>query len=313
MSDGVNKLNISVSPHIRSPRTTQDIMLDVLIALLPTAVAGCFIFGFAALALIVACVCVAVLSEYLFCVLTKRKNTATDLSAAVTGLLLALNISVNVPIWQAVIGTVFAVIFVKCIFGGIGKNFANPAITARIFMVIAFTELASAAYPLWDIVSSATPLSQLAADKSVSMLDLFLGNKGGAIGEVCILALLIGAAYLLIRKVISWHAPVCMIATVFVFSLLMEGFNFEAALMWVLSGGLVLGAFFMATDYVTTPTTGLGKAIFGIGAGLITAVIRFFGNYPEGVSFGILIMNIVTPYIDRLTARRPFGSKGGKA
>ncbi len=313
MSDGVNKLNISVSPHIKSPRTTRDIMLDVLIALLPTAIAGCFIFGFAALALIVACVCVAVLSEYLFCVLTKRKNTATDLSAAVTGLLLALNISVNVPIWQAVIGTVFAVIFVKCIFGGIGKNFANPAITARIFMVIAFTELASSAYPLWDIVSSATPLSALASGKSVSMLDLFLGNKGGAIGEVCILALLIGAAYLLIRRVISWHAPVCMIATVFVFSLLIEGFNFGAALMWVLSGGLVLGAFFMATDYVTTPTTGLGKAIFGIGAGFITAVIRFFGNYPEGVSFGILIMNIVTPYIDRLTARRPFGSKGGKA
>ena len=313
MSDSVNGLNISVSPHIKSPRTTQDVMLDVLIALLPTSIAGCFIFGFAALALIVTCVSVAVLSEYLFCVITKRKNTATDLSAAVTGLLLALNISVNVPIWQAAVGTVFGVIFVKCVFGGIGKNFANPAITARIFMLVAFTEMASSAYPAWDIISSATPLPQLAAGKSLSILDLFLGNNGGAIGEVCVLALLIGGAYLLIKHVISWHAPVSMIATVFVFSLLMESFNFEAALMWILSGGLVLGAFFMATDYVTTPTTALGKAIFGIGAGLITAVIRFFGNYPEGVSYGILIMNIVSPYIDRLTARRPFGSKGGKA
>ena len=313
MSDSTNRLNISVSPHIRSPRTTQDIMLDVLIALLPTSIAGCFIFGFSAIALIVTCVCVAVVSEYLFCVITKRQNTASDLSAAVTGLLLALNISVNVPIWQAAVGTVFAVIFVKCIFGGIGKNFANPAITARIFMIIAFTDMASSASPVWEVVSSATPLPQLAAGNRLSILDLLLGNIGGAIGEVCTVALLLGAAYLLIRRVITWHAPICMIATVFIFSLLMEGFNFEAALMWILSGGLILGAFFMATDYVTTPTTALGKAIFGIGAGLITAVIRFFGNYPEGVSYAILIMNIVTPYIDRLTARRPFGAKGGKA
>ncbi len=300
---------MSVSPHIATPRTTQSIMLDVLIALMPAALAGCFIFGWSALFLTVATTAAAVLAEYVYCKITKTANTAGDLSAAVTGLLLALNLPASVPVWQGVVGAVFAVIFVKCIFGGIGRNFANPAITARIFMIIAFSEVAKATAPVWDAVAGATPLTLLANGESVDLLSLFIGNKGGAIGEVCIAALLLGGIYLLVRRVISWHTPVCYIATVFVLSLIAEGFSFTGALAWVLSGGLVIGAFFMATDYSTTPVTGLGKVVFGVGAGLLTALIRFFGAYPEGVSFAILLMNILTPYIDKLTARKPFGGE----
>ena len=306
-----NKLHISVSPHFKSPRTTQSIMLDVLIALAPAAIAGCFIFGWGAMLVIAATVAAAVLSEFVYCKITKKPNTAGDLSAAVTGLLLALNLPANIPVWQAVIGAVFAVVCVKCLFGGIGRNFANPAITARIFMLIAFVEVGkSAAYPVWETVGGATPLVLLSEGKKLNLLSLFIGDKGGAIGEVCILALLVGGIYLLARKVISWHAPVCYIATVFLMSLIREGFSLTGALAWVLSGGVVLAAFFMATDYSTTPTTGLGKAVFGIGAGLLTVLIRFFGAYPEGASFAILIMNILTPYIDKFTARRPFGAGG---
>lgn len=306
-----NKLHISVSPHIRSPRTTQSIMLDVLIALLPVTVMGCVIFGLRSLLVVCATVAAAVLSEFLFCLITKKTQTVGDLSAAVTGLLLALNLPANIPIWQAVIGAVFAVICVKCLFGGIGKNFANPAITARIFMLVAFGEMAKVAYPtIVDTATGATPLDALVNDGIVpELIDLFLGIHGGAIGETCVAALLIGGVYLLVRRVINPAAPAALILTVFLFSLALEGGSLMKALEWTLSGGLFLGAIFMATDYSTTPVTTLGKTVFGVGAGIITVLVRFFGTYPEGVSYAILLMNILTPYIDKFTARRPFGGK----
>lgn len=302
-----NKLHISVSPHIHSKRSTQKIMLDVLIALLPVTIAGVVIFGITSLAVIAVCVGVAVLSEFLFNVIVKKQQTISDLSAAVTGLLLALNLPANVPLWQAAVGSLFAIIIVKCLFGGIGRNVVNPAITARVFMLVAFSSLTQAAFPI-DSTAGATPLAALAEDKTaVSLQDLFLGNVGGAIGETCSVALLIGGIYLLVRKVISWHIPVAFIGATFIFSLALHELDFMFALSLVLSGGLLIGAIFMATDYVTSPTTPLGKLIFGIGAGLITVLIREWGIYPEGVSFAILIMNILNPYIDSLTARKMFG------
>lgn len=303
-----NLLHISVSPHIHGTKSTRGFMFDVILALLPAAIAGTVIFGAEALLVIAVCVGTCVVSEFLFNLILKQKQTIGDLSAVVTGLILALNLSANVPLWQAVIGSVFAIIIVKCFFGGLGCNIVNPAITARVFMIVAFGSMTSSAFPkALDTVAGATPLAELAAGTVPSLKDLFLGNVGGTIGETCSLALLIGAAYLLIRKVISWHIPVSFIATVFVFSLCVEGFDFTTALAWVLSGGLILGAFFMATDYVTSPTTPLGSIIFGIGAGLITSLIRFWGGYPEGVSFAILLMNILNPFIDKLTARKVFG------
>ncbi len=302
-----NKLHISVSPHIHSKRSTQKIMLDVLIALLPVTIAGVVIFGITSLAVIAVCVGVSVLSEFLFNLIVKKQQTISDLSAAVTGLLLALNLPANVPLWQAAVGSLFAIIIVKCLFGGIGRNVVNPAITARVFMLVAFSSLTQAAFPL-DSTAGATPLALLVEDKTaVSLQDLFLGNVGGAIGETCSVALLIGGVYLLVKKVVSWHIPVAFIGTTFLFSLALHEFDFMFALSLVLSGGLLIGAIFMATDYVTSPTTPLGKLIFGIGAGLITVLIREWGIYPEGVSFAILIMNILNPYIDSLTARKMFG------
>jgi electron transport complex protein RnfD len=300
----MSKLSVSLSPHINSPRTTAGIMLDVLIALLPTSVAGIVIFGLRALAVLAVSVAVAVLSEFLFSIITKRPQTVGDLSAAVTGLLLGLNLPYNTPLWQVAVGSVFAVICVKCLFGGIGQNFANPAITARIFMLVAFTNLSKV-----DAAIGATPLADLKAGKELPLLDLFIGDKGGAIGEVCIAALLVGGIYLVVRRVINPTTPLVYVATSYLFTLALVGGDLTEALAWTLSGGLMIGAIFMATDYSTTPTTSLGKAVFGIGAGLITVLIRFYGSYPEGVSFAILLMNILTPYIDRLTARVPFGGK----
>lgn len=302
------KLHISVSPHIRSAVTTQRIMLDVAISLLPAAIAGCIIFGLSALWVILVCVLSAVLSEYVFNAITKRTQTIFDLSAVVTGLLLALNLPANTPLWQGAVGSVFAIIVVKCIFGGIGCNLVNPAMTARVFMLVAFANLATPAYPL-DAVSSATPLADLANGTTYSLLDLFLGNIGGAIGETSALALLIGGMYLLARKVITWHIPVSIIGSVFVLSFLLDGFSFVNALSWILAGGLFIGAFFMATDYVTSPATAKGKLIYGVGIGFITVLIRFYGNYPEGVSFAILMLNILNPYIEKASRRKLFGGK----
>ena len=240
----------------------------------------------------------------------KKEQTVGDLSAVVTGLLLALNLPAGIPLWQAAVGAIFAIVLVKCVFGGIGCNIVNPAITARVFMLIAFGTMTNAAFPNGvDAASGATPLASLAEGQAPKLLDLFLGNVGGAIGETSALALLIGGIYLLSRRVISWHIPVAFIGTVFVFRLAREGFDFTLALSWILSGGLLIGAFFMATDYVTSPATPWGKVIFGLGAGIITTLIRFYGNYPEGVSFAILLMNILNPYIESWTPRKLFGGK----
>ncbi len=300
------KLILSSSPHIHIKKSTTSIMLDVIISLIPATVAGFIIFGLGALSVVLMCIAVCVLSELIFNKIIKKPDTTGDLSAIVTGLLLGLNLSANTPLWQAAVGSVFAIIIVKCIFGGIGCNLVNPAITARVFMLIAFADLAVPAFPL-DSVATATPLAELAKGNTVDLLDLFLGNVGGAIGETSSLALLIGGAYLLCRRVISWHIPVSFVGTVFVLSFLIKDFSVMAAVYQVLSGGLLIGAFFMATDYVTSPALPKGKIIFGLGAGIITVLVRFWGMYPEGVSYGILIMNIITPYINNWSQRKLFG------
>ena len=307
-------LILSSSPHIHTRDSSRRIMLDVIIALLPAAIAGVVLFGAKALALIAACVISAVVSEALFNILAHKKQTVGDLSAVVTGLLLALNLSTNVAIWQCVVGTVFAIVVVKCLFGGIGKNFANPAITGRVFMLLAFSTVAGGAKPaVVELVSSATPLELLAqgAEDAPGLMELFLGLHGGAIGETCCLALLIGFAWLLFRRVIKWHVPVIFIGTVFVLYLVFTG-SFQMALAEILAGGLFIGAIFMATDYVTSPITLKGKMVFALGCGLVTFIIRYFCAYPEGVSFSILAMNILTPYIEKFTGNTPLGgSKNG--
>ncbi|MBQ2815236.1 MAG: RnfABCDGE type electron transport complex subunit D [Clostridia bacterium] len=305
-----SRMYLSISPHIKSKITTASIMLDVTISLLPATIAGCIIFGMRSLAVVAVCILASVASEYIFNLIVKKDQTIGDLSAVVTGLLLGLNLAANIPFWQAAIGSAFAIIIVKCIFGGLGCNVVNPAITARVFMLIAFGAMAKVAFPISvDAVSSATPLELIKNDATPSLVDLFLGKKGGAIGETCTLALIIGGIYLIARRVITWHIPVTMIATVFIFSFIIEDFSFISALSWTMSGGLFIGAIFMATDYVTSPSTPLGKIIFAFGAGFITVIIRFYGTYPEGVSFAILLMNIVNPYIETLTQRKLFGGR----
>lgn len=324
----MSRLIVSSSPHIRTQDTTQRIMLDVLIALLPTSVAGCIIFGWRALLVLVSCVASAVLAEFVFNKIVKKEETVTDLSAAVTGLLLGLNLHAQVPIWQCIVGSVFAIIVVKCLFGGLGCNFANPAITGRIFMLICFAGTVGGGSHLFEkqldllgkadletyptlLMTSATPLTTLnqgSVEGLPSLLDMFLGNCSGAIGEVSALALLIGFAYLVYRRVIHFETPLVFIATVFVGALIITGSPL-VALYHVLAGGLLIGAIFMATDYVTTPITRAGKMIFCVGAGLITVLIRFYGSYPEGVSFSILLMNILSPYIEKWTAPKALGGK----
>ena len=308
-----NLLHLSVSPHIHSGRSTSRIMGDVLLALLPAAVAGTVIFGLRSLLVIAITVASAVLFEFLFNLITKKAQTVGDLSAAVTGLLLALNLPAGIPLWQCVIGSAFAILLVKCIFGGIGCNLVNPAITARVFMLVSFGSMTVQSFPtVVDTVAGATPLVQIAEGNAPNLTDLLLGTTGGAIGETCAVALLAGLVYLLARRVITWHIPVSFVGSVFLLSFLMEGFDPMKALALTLSGGLLLGAIFMATDYVTSPSTSAGKLIFGLGAGLLTFLIRYFGIYPEGVSFAILLMNILNPYIEKWTARRIFGG-GNKA
>lgn len=300
-------LHLSVSPHVHCGRSTTTIMRDVLIALAPATVAGVVIFGLRSLLVILACVASCVGFEALFNKLVNKEQTIGDLSAVVTGLLLALNLPANLPIWQCVVGSAFAILVVKCLFGGIGCNPVNPAITARVFMLVSFGSMAKAAFPV-DATAGATPLADLAAGNTVDVKTLLLGTHGGSIGETCAIALVLGFLYLIVRNVITWHIPVSFIGSVFVLSLLVEG-NATDALAMVLSGGLLLGAIFMATDYVTSPATPAGKLIFGLGAGLLTFLIRYYGSYPEGVSFAILLMNIVNPYIEKLTAHKVFGGQ----
>lgn len=292
-------------------------MMHVLIALLPALLASTYIFGLRALLLTVICAASCVICELLFNKITKKPQTISDLSAVVTGVILAFNLPVTLPPYMAVIGSFVAIVIVKQMFGGIGQNFANPAITARIVLMLSFTsQMTNWVKPFFwndaayanggiDAVTSATPL---ASDSLPSLLDMFLGFRGGSLGEVCIAGLLIGGIYLISMRIISPVTPVAFIGTVAVVAFL-SGQDVTAVLYTLMSGGLVLGAFFMATDYSTTPLTTSGKIIFGIGCGLVTMLIRSFGTMPEGVSYSILLMNILTPWIDKLTRPRAFGAK----
>lgn len=302
-------LHMSVSPHIHCGRSTSQIMRDVIIALAPVAGAGIMLFGLRALLVIAVCVASCVGFEALFNYIVKKEQTIGDYSAAVTGLLLALTLPAGIPIWQCVVGSAFAIIVVKCLFGGLGYNIVNPAITARVFMLVSFASVTVTSQSIMlDAVSGATPLARAAEGETVNLVNLLFGTHGGAIGETCVIALLWGFLYLLVSGVITWHIPVTFVGSVFAFSFLLEG-DAMKALALTLSGGLLLGAIFMATDYVTSPVTPWGKVIFGVGAGLLTFLIRYFGTYNEGVAFAILLMNILTPYIDKLTAHKVFGGK----
>ena len=291
-------------------------MRDVLIALAPASVAAVVLFGLKALLNIVLCVGVCVLSEYLFNVITKKKQTIVDLSACVTGLILALSLPSKTTVWQCIIGSVFAIVVVKCLFGGIGCNFANPAVTARVLLFSAFANVVGGTPTEIQNVLTAgsTPLTAIkegvATSKLPSLFDMLIGNRGGAIGETCAIALIIGFVYLLVRKVISWQVPTVFVGTTFIVSLVLESFNFELALYQVLGGGLLFGAIFMATDYVTSPINKLGKVVFAFGCAVFTIIFRYFSSFPEGVSYAILIMNILSPYIEKLTEKKPLGKAG---
>ncbi len=317
------KLTVSSSPHMKAEDGAQAIMLDVIIALLPASLAGIYYFGIRALAVILTSVAACVLSEYLYERAVKKPNTVRDLSAVVTGLLLALNLPVTIPLWMILIGGAFAIVIVKQLYGGLGRNFMNPALAARCFMLVAWAgAMTSFTVPFMgygaDAISSATPLAILkgtSVGALPDMLTAFLGGKAGCIGETSGLMLLMGAVYLLVKRVIDWKIPICYIVSFGVFTYLFgvngTGMSQGAyTLMHILTGGLLLGSFFMATDYVTSPTTPWGRVIFGIGCGFLTFAIRRFGGYPEGVSFSIILMNVLCPLIERFTVPKSFG--GGR-
>lgn len=309
------KLLVAPSPHIHSGETTAMIMQDVLIALVPAALMAMVCFGWYAALLIGLCVGTCVLTEYLCRRVMKRSQTIGDFSAAVTGVLLAFNLPPTVSPLLAVLGSVFAIVAVKQMFGGIGMNFVNPAIAARVFLLISFpAQMSRWVMPFYylsrnadtDIVSTATPLAQLASGNvTTSYLDFLIGMRGGCIGETCVLALLLGGGYLLLRRVITPEIPLCFLGTVAVIALL-AGQN---PLVHLMSGGVLLGAIFMATDYTTCPVNPAGKIVYGVGCGIITMTIRIFGALPEGVSYAILLMNILTPHIETLTQSAPFGKE----
>lgn len=295
-------LTVASSPHIKRPDTTRGIMSDVVIALAPAATYGCILFGLRALAVLITSVSVAVLCEFLWNKALKKPNTIKDMSAVVTGLLLGMNLPPTLPLWQAAIGSAAAIIVVKQMFGGLGHNFANPAIAARIILLVSFpASMTRFTEPVSDAVTSATPLAGTAG--MLSFKTLFFGMHAGSIGETSAFLLIVGGLYLVIRRVITPIIPVCFIGTVALLSLI----SGESVMLSVLGGGLILGAVFMATDYTTSPTTSLGKAVFAVGCGIITFVIRKFGSLPEGVSYSILLMNILVPHINRFTLSKPFG------
>ncbi len=316
------KLLVTSSPHVRSKNTVQSEMRDVIIALVPAGIAAVYYFGYRALILILASVLACVFSEFLFNKFTKRKQTVKDLSAVVTGILLAYNVPFTLPVWQIVIGAIFAIVVAKMAFGGLGQNIVNPALAARAFLLASWSETMTTFVPPQRVatlksvstisaLSAATPLSE---PQSYSVMDLFLGNIPGSLGEVSALALLLGCAYLLIRRVINIKMPLIYIATVTILSGLFTGF--DNILKDVLSGGLLLGAIFMLTDYTTSPVTPKGQIVYAVLAGILTAVIRSFGGYPEGVSYSILLANLVVPIIEKYTRPKVFGvdyskKKGG--
>lgn len=320
----VLKLTVSSSPHVRSSETTTGIMRDVIIALCPAAIAAIVVFGLRALAVMLVSVASCVLSEYLSRKAMHKENTIGDLSAIVTGLLLAFNLPSNIPFWIVVLGGVVAIVVVKQMFGGIGQNFLNPALAARVILMTSFPGRMAAASFVglnrvgWNVdgVTSATPLglvnishaSATIQATAPTLRQLFLGTTSGCLGEVSALALLIGGLYLIIRRVISPIIPCVFIGTVAVFMMFATGFNWYAVAYELLSGGLFLGAIFMATDYTTSPITNWGKVIFALGCGIITCIIRIWGSLPEGVSFSIIIMNVFVPYIEDQTRPKPFGT-----
>lgn len=315
----MKNLTVSASPHVRSSDTVTGIMLDVIIALVPSLVASIAIFGFRSLLVTAVCIGCSVLFEFLSRKIMKRDTTIGDLSAVVTGMLLAFNLPVSIPLWMCAVGSFFAIVVVKQFFGGIGQNFVNPAIGGRIVMLVSFSSaMTNWTEPLaWrngvEAATTATPLSLLkhSTDTSElpSILNMFLGIRGGCLGEVCAVAILIGGIYLVARKVIKPTIPLCFVGTVAVIMLIAGKGDLEFMLYEILGGGLLLGAVFMATDYATSPITTKGKILFGIGCGVITSVIRLFANLPEGVSYSIILMNILVPHIEAITKPKPFGTE----
>ena len=301
-------LTVTSSPHLRSSRSTKSIMQEVCLALAPAGIAGVVLFGWQALAIILTSVLSCVLSEYFFQRLNHKKILIGDWSAVVTGLLLAYNIPANAPLWIPLIGGIIAIVLVKQLFGGLGGNFMNPALTARAILFVSWSGIMSN-YPatrfMTDATTSGTPLVQIAAGENIAIRDLLLGKCGGVLGETCKIAILLGGLYLLIRGIADWRIPVCFIGSAFVCYLIQD--RFQVAVLEILSGGLLLGAFFMATDYVTCPMSGSGRVIMGVGCGILLFVIRSYATYIEGCSFAILFMNVMTPLIDRFTAGRLFG------
>ncbi|MBQ9761796.1 MAG: RnfABCDGE type electron transport complex subunit D [Oscillospiraceae bacterium] len=310
------KLTVASSPHIRGNFRTNRIMLDVVIALLPALCVGVWMLGIRALLVTLVSIATAVAAEWLYSILTKTRNTIVDGSAIVTGLLLSMTLPVTVPYWQVAVGSVFAIIIVKALCGGLGQNIFNPALAARAFLMLIWP-LGLTKYPALEVdaVSSATPLHHMAMTSlpEEDLLDMFLGNCPGSIGEISALALLLGGVYLVFRKVISPRIPLAYLGSVAVLTLIFS--KTGAPILWMayslLSGGLMLGAIFMATDYATSPATAMGQIVYGIGCGVLTVLLRYFGLYPEGVTYAILLMNALVWVIDRYTAPRRFGAKKG--
>mgnify|MGYP003289219397 FL=1 len=310
------KLTVASSPHIRGNFRTNRIMMDVVLALLPALAVGIWQFGLRALAVTSVCIGAAIVTEWLYSVVTKTRNTVVDGSAIVTGLLLAMTLPHTVPYWQAALGSVFAIAVVKCLCGGLGQNIFNPALAARAFLLLIWP-VGLTRYAGVDGITAATPLHHMVmpALPEESVLDMFLGNCPGSIGEISALALLAGGAYLLYRKVISIRIPAAYLGTVAIVTLIFH--KTDAPVDWMLyslfSGGVMLGAIFMATDYATSPATPVGHVIYGIGCGILTVLFRYYGLFPEGVTYAILIMNAFVWFIDRHTAMRRFGTKKGGA
>lgn len=309
----MNKLlHVSSSPHVRDKTTTSNIMLDVIIALLPATLFGIYNFKLDAALIVIVTIATCVVSEYLFEYLMKKPITIKDYSAIVTGLILALNLPASVPLWLPVIGGVFAIIIVKQLYGGLGQNFMNPALAARCFLLISFTgRMTNFVY---DGVSSATPLAILKTGENYDLLSMFIGNIGGTIGETSVIALLLGAMYLVFKHVIKLTIPLTYIGTFALFTLIFSPrqFDFYYLACELCGGGLIFGAFFMATDYVTSPITAKGQIIFSIILGILTGLFRFFGTSAEGVSYAIIISNLLVPLIEKYTLPTPFGKEGVK-
>ena len=304
-------LIVSVSPHYhKAGSTTQRVMLDVIIAMIPALIASCLIFGFRSLLLVAISAANCVLLEWLWNKLMKKADTVSDLSAVVTGMLLAFNVPATMPIWQLIVGDFIAIIIVKMLFGGLGCNFVNPALVGRVAMMLSFTSSMTSygtAAAKVDVLSSATPLAVIKELDFSHFMTLFLGQHGGVLGETCALALLLGGVYLCVRRVIKPTIPAFYMGSVLVFTFLFSGFNGTQAVLSLFSGGLMLGAIFMATDYVTSPLTFKGQWIYAVGCGFLTTVIRLFANSAEGVSFAILLMNLLVPYINDGTKTKPLG------